>query len=250
MVEVRNLSLSIGGRKVLDDIGFCLEDGVITVLLGVNGSGKTSLLRCLSSYYRNYCGTILFDGKELGSMGAAERRKAHAIMPQMIPSVDIVLEELLLSALLESPFSRPGEKEKKIIDRTIDLLGLGRLRGRPVSRMSGGERQLSFLAFLLVHDSGLYILDEPESHLDAVFSRKVDKVIESLRGSGHCVIAVLHDIERALRLADRILVLDEGKLVFNGTADGFLGEDIHGRYFSLQAVRLMDEEGRKVISFR
>lgn len=250
MVEVRNLSLVLSGRKVLEDVSFTLRPGEVTILLGTNGAGKTSLLRCMSSYYRNYRGNILFDGTDLRRLGSGERKAAHAIMPQILPSVDILLEDLVASAELASPFSSPGPDARSKADEVIGKLGLEHLKGRPVSRMSGGERQLSFLAFLMAHDAGLYILDEPGSHLDAIFSRKVESVISSFHESGKCMLAAMHDMEQAFRIADRLLVLDGGRLVFDGTKEDFISRDIHGRFFSMELRRLRDEEGMPVLSFR
>ena len=232
MLEVRDLAIRARGQSLIEGVGFTLEEGRLYALLGENGSGKTTLMRALSSYYHNYSGSICFDGHELRTMDRASRKAAHALLPQHLPDVDLAVE-----ALFDEGLERLGE------------MGLSALAQRRVSTLSGGERQLVFLALMLSRSASVYLLDEAEASLDERHRRLVEDVMLSLKREGRTVLASFHDINRALSLADSILVMSHGRLVFDGTADEFADSGLAERNFGLRERRLVDEDGETVRLF-
>ena len=157
MLEVDRLCVDVGGRRLLDEVSFRLEEGRIYALIGANGSGKTSLIRALTSYYPRYGGSIRFDGKELRDCRRKERESLHALLPQVLPQLDSTLDTMLSEG---SPI--------------LGQLGLEKLALRRISSLSGGERELSFLAMMLSREARLYCLDEAEANLDARCRRLVE----------------------------------------------------------------------------
>lgn len=244
MVEVEGLGLETGRKKILKDVSFTLHEGEIVVLLGSNGSGKTSLIRCLSSYYNRYSGCIKYGGKDLKEYPMEKRASLHSLLPQIVPSVDMSLLQLLFYAAESSGLNR--KKAKKRVEEVLMLSGMESFSNTLVSRMSGGERQLAFLSFMAVRDSKAYYLDEPEASLDAKFKNRAKTIIEKIRQQGRIVLLSMHDMNRALMLADRILVLYEGRLAFNGSPSAFLDGNLGERYFSLELRSLQDENGKKI----
>lgn len=244
MVEVDGLKLEVGRKIILEDVSFTLNEGEIAVLLGSNGSGKTSLIRCLSSYYHGYSGCIKYRGKDLKEYPMEKRSSLHSLLPQTVPSVDMTLMQLLFYAAESSGLKKKEAKER--MEEVLMLSGMEKFSNTLVSRMSGGERQLAFLSFMAVRNSDAYYLDEPEASLDAKFKKRAKSIIEKIRHEGRIVLLSLHDMNRALMLADRILVLHEGRLVFNGGPLAFIDGNLGKKYFSLELRKLHDEKGNMI----
>lgn len=232
MLEVDRLCVDVGGRRLLDEVSFRLEEGRIYALIGANGSGKTSLIRALTSYYPRYGGSIRFDGKELRECRRKERESLHALLPQVLPQLDSTLDTMLSEGSL-----------------ILGQLGLEKLALRRISSLSGGERELSFLAMMLSRDARLYCLDEAEANLDARCRRLVENAMRSLRAEGKMVIASFHDLDRAMRLSDGLLVMDAGRLVFAGSPDAFASSGLAERLFGLSRRRFTSAEGELVELF-
>lgn len=232
MLEVDRLCVDVGGRRLLDEVSFRLEEGRIYALIGANGSGKTSLIRALTSYYPHYGGSIRFDGKELRDCRRKERESLHALLPQVLPQLDSTLDTMLSEG-----------------SRILGQLGLEKLALRRISSLSGGERELSFLAMMLSRDARLYCLDEAEANLDARCRRLVENAMRSLRAEGKMVLASFHDLDRAMRLSDGLLVMDAGRLVFAGDGASFASSGLAERLFGLSRRRFTSAEGELVELF-
>lgn len=232
MLEVDRLCVDVGGRRLLDEVSFRLEEGRIYALIGANGSGKTSLIRALTSYYPRYGGSIRFDGKELRDCRRKERESLHALLPQVLPQLDSTLDTMLSGG---SPI--------------LGQLGLEKLALRRISSLSGGERELSFLAMMLSREARLYCLDEAEANLDARCRRLVENAMRSLRAEGKMVLASFHDLDRAMRLSDGLLVMDAGRLVFAGDGASFASSGLAERLFGLSRRRFTSAEGELVELF-
>ena len=232
MLEVDRLCVDVGGRRLLDEVSFRLEEGRIYALIGANGSGKTSLIRALTSYYPRYGGSIRFDGKELRDCRRKERESLHALLPQVLPLLDSTLDTMLSGG---SPI--------------LGQLGLEKLALRRISSLSGGERELSFLAMMLSREARLYCLDEAEANLDARCRRLVENAMRSLRAGGKMVLASFHDLDRAMRLSDGLLVMDAGRLVFAGDGASFASSGLAERLFGLSRRRFTSAEGELVELF-
>ena len=232
MLEVDRLCVDVGGRRLLDEVSFRLEEGRIYALIGANGSGKTSLIRALTSYYPRYGGSIRFDGKELRDCRRKERESLHALLPQVLPQLDSTLDTMLSEG---SPI--------------LGQLGLEKLALRRISSLSGGERELSFLAMMLSREARLYCLDEAEANLDARCRRLVENAMRSLRAEGKMVLASFHDRDRAMRLSDGLLVMDAGRLDFAGDGASFASSGLAERLFGLSRRRFTSAEGELVELF-
>jgi ABC-type cobalamin/Fe3+-siderophores transport systems, ATPase components len=244
MIEIRNLSLSLKKTEVLRNVNLTLKEGEITILIGPNGSGKTSIVRILSSLHTDYYGSVRFDGKELSSCKWSERKNLSALLPQFPPALDATLLELMSLTDSSSLFHRESEAERQANLKKLDSLSASHLADKKLSEMSGGERQLSFLALMASHDAGLYLLDEPESNLDVRFSKTVEDTMKRLKAEGKAVLAVFHDLNRALEMADRIIVLDKGSVCFEGNGEALLSSGIPEKVFGLKILKLKDENGQ------
>lgn len=235
MVRVEHLTIKIRGQEILSDISLCLEDGKIYALLGENGSGKTTLLRALTSYYPDYSGSIDFDGRELRTLKRKEKEMAHAILPQNIPILDSSVSSLL---------SMYPEALKH-----LEKYGLLSLLERRINTLSGGEREMVFLSFLLSRRVKLYALDEVEANLGMHYKRRCEEAMLSLKGDGGIVISSFHDLNRAFLIADEAIVLEKGRLVFAGSKGEFISQNIAQRYFDSSVGVLSELSGKERIVF-
>lgn len=251
-IECRHLSLSYQQKIILQDISFRAESGKITVLLGKNGSGKTSLLRCLSGIQKISGGEIFFSGVSTQTMSQMQKARQIAIMPQTLPQIPITVAELI--AMGRTPHlnfgGRLSARDRQIANHAVQRSGIQEHVHDLVSTLSGGERQLAFFAMTLAREANRILLDEPTASLDAEYRWKVYEIMRKLRDGGYTVLATLHHLEEAVAIADHILVLDRGKLVFDGSATEFIDSSIPETIFKLIPIPAKLPDGTKITTFR
>jgi iron complex transport system ATP-binding protein len=237
LLSVDTLTVRLDGHTILADVGFDLSGGAWVGLLGPNGSGKTTLLRALGAHLP-FEGTITLDGRPLQQWTATERAQRLAYV-QQTPSLtfDFTVEDLVL--LGRAPHRGwvqryQADDRERVQDalRRVDLEGFA---DRSVLSLSGGERQRVFLAQALVQEADLLLLDEPTAHLDVQYQFSVLQEVQALVAAGRTVITVFHDLERAARYAERLLILDEGRLVADGAPRGVLTPDCIADVFGMEA---------------
>ncbi len=238
MLEINSLSLTLARRTVLRDISATVRRGRLTVLLGKNGSGKTSLLRCLTRELP-YEGRVTLDGMPTEELAPRELARRLAYLPQLLPETPLTVRELAM--LGRSPYlsllSHPSEDDRAAVLSAMQRVGVEALAERSLLSLSGGERRRAFLAMVLAQATPLLLLDEPTSHLDAITRRELLALLgTATRGEGTCALVVLHDVNDAIRLADDILLMEEGRLTFAGTRDEFLAAQFPERHFGLTRV--------------
>ncbi len=222
-VSVRHLSKSYGSARVLDDVSFDVPAGTCVALLGGNGAGKTTTLKCLLGVVA-FKGDVEVAGVPVKSRGKDARRKIGYV-PQ-IPAVgeqDTCLDALsFIAELRRVDAARVGWALE-----TADLTDQARMK---VAELSGGMRQRLAVAAALLSDPPLLLLDEPASSLDARARHELHEMIARLRAEGRTIVLSTHVLDHLERLADRLLILDAGRLAFAGTV-GELSSRIRGNRF-------------------
>ena len=209
-IEVRGLEKRYGSTAVLHGISFAVEEGELFGLLGTNGAGKTTTVEILQGLRRADAGLVTVLGLDPARAGDRLRRRIGAqLQDAALPDRIRVGEALRIFASLH-PSPRP-------LDELSAEWQLDHLQRRPFSALSGGERQRLFVALALVGRPRLVFLDELTQNLDPVGRRRTWDVVRRVRDSGTTVVLVTHDVEEAERLCDRIVVLDHGRVVAEGT---------------------------------
>lgn len=226
MIEACELSYSVQGRKLTDNVSFTLPGGEIVAILGPNGAGKSTLLRQLTGYLKPDAGECWLFGKPLPAWQTAELAKTRAMMRQ--------------NSHMAFPFSvqevirmgRHPHRSRNTHDETghiMALCGCETLASRDYRHLSGGEQQRVQLARLLVQlwepvpSPKWLFLDEPTSALDIHHQQQLFRLLRTLVNERQFnVCCVLHDLNLASRYADRVLLLEEGKIVGNGTPQAVL----------------------------
>jgi iron complex transport system ATP-binding protein len=245
----RRLSAGYGARGVLQAIDLALEPGVLVALVGPNGAGKSTLLRALAGLIRPTFGAVTLDGTNVATLSRAALAARIAVVPQTFDTLfPFTVREIVAlgrSARL-GLFARPTASDAAAVARAIDAQDLGPLVDRRLDALSGGERQRVVLAMALAQEADVLLLDEPTAHLDPAHQIGiVRRAAELARSRGVIALAVLHDLNLA-GLADRVVVLDAGRIVGDGPAATALTSDLVGRVFG-DGLAVAQVGGRTVV---
>jgi iron complex transport system ATP-binding protein len=211
------LSVAIDGRAIVDRLSLDVPDGSIVGLVGPNGSGKSTALRCVYRALEPGGGTVWLDRTDLSTLSLRDSARLVAALTQESGlDFDFTVEEIVaLGRAPHLPGNQPlGEREKALCHTVMTQLGVRHLADRGVLSLSGGERQRVFIARALVQEPRVLVLDEPTNHLDV---RHQIELLDLLKGSGRTVLVVLHDLNLAAAVCDRIGVLAGGSLVAAGS---------------------------------
>lgn len=214
MLKVENLQFHYqGGPQVLEKINFTLEDGKFLAVLGNNGAGKSTMLKCFNHIIAPDAGQVSMDGEELLGMPAKEVARRIAFVAQSVPDTQMTVHDMVM--LGRRPYMKWGftERDHEIVHEAMDRLRISELRGRFLSHLSGGERQKVMLARALAQEPKLLLLDEPTSSLDLKNQYQVLQIVKDICGEGGIsAIVVIHDLNLALRFCDRFLLMQQGEV--------------------------------------
>ena len=219
MLEAQQLSIGHGRRCVARGLDFALAGGEVLCLLGANGSGKTTLLRTLLGLLAPLAGAVRVRGQSVAAWPRAAFAQQVGYVPQAQAGVfAFTVEEVVLMgrAARIGRFAAPGAQDRLIARQCLELLGIVHLRASSYTAISGGERQLALIARALAQQPTLLVMDEPTASLDFGNQIRVLEHIERLRAGGMAVLMTTHQPEHALRIADRIALLGDGRILACG----------------------------------
>ncbi|WP_288197422.1 ABC transporter ATP-binding protein [uncultured Pleomorphomonas sp.] len=211
---------SAGGRPILRRLSLRLAAGRLHALVGPNGSGKSTFLKLLARQLLPDAGAIRLGSRPLPDFGSRAFAREVAFMPQFTPATDgMTVKELVALGRFawHGALGRSSPRDRAAVEAAIERCDLVAFARRSVDELSGGERQRAWIAMMLAQESRWLLLDEATSALDVGHQADILDLIAALtRERGVGVVAVLHDINMAARVADEILALDSGNLVFRG----------------------------------
>ena len=232
--------LTIADR--LGPVSTALEPRRITALCGPNGAGKSTLLQCLAGLLAPERGEVLLDGARLPH--GRERARRIGYLPQ-VGEIAWDLSVAALAALGRLPHGDRGEAQVAAALAAVDLADFAE---RPVSTLSGGERARALLARVLAGEPGWILADEPLAALDIAHQLALLARFRRAADQGVGVVLVLHDLALAMNHADRVLVLDRGVLVAEGTPEQALSEGVIARVWGVRARWLGERGGRALVA--
>jgi sulfate transport system ATP-binding protein len=239
-IEVRNIVKSFGAFRALDNVNLKVATGELLALLGPSGSGKTSLLRIIAGLDWPDSGSVIFDGEDALARGAGERHVGFMFQHYALFRHMTVFENVAFGLRVQPRAVRKGEADiRKRVKELLDLVQLDWLASRYPSQLSGGQRQRIALARALAIEPRILLLDEPFGALDAKVRKELRRWLRQLHDEIHVTsIFVTHDQEEALEVANRVVVMDKGRIeqigspgdVYDNPATafvhGFIGESI------------------------
>ena len=218
MVQVKDLSFRYkGSPAVLKHVSFDLEPGKFLAILGNNGVGKSTLLKCFNHILRPDSGSVLLDGEDLLGMSPREVAKRVAFVSQSVPSTQMTVHDAVM--LGRRPYMKWGftEQDHQLVHEAMHRLDVEAMRGRFLNQLSGGERQKVMLARALAQQPKVLLLDEPTSALDIQNQYQVLKLVRDFCRDDNMIAAVvIHDLNLALRFCDRFLLLKDGEVYRHG----------------------------------
>jgi iron complex transport system ATP-binding protein len=218
-LAAQDLSFGYPGRTIGAGVSVTVACGEALALLGPNGGGKTTLLKTMLGLLKPHAGMVTLDGLPLTDMSVSERARRIGYVPQAHAGAfafavrDVVL---MGRTVHQGLFASPTQADRSIVESQLDELGIAHLADRPYTMISGGERQLVLIARALAQEPRYIVLDEPTASLDFGNQGKVMRQIKALTTKGLGVLFTTHDPNQAMRYADRVALLGDGRLVAEG----------------------------------
>ena len=256
-LDVQNVSIDRGGRRIVSDITLQVEPGEVVAIAGPNGSGKSTLLGAISGELKCVNGQVLIEETSIDAWDLEALARQRAVLLQESPlSFPFNVIDVVLMGRSAHHQGIETERDIQIADAAIGMVGLQGFEARKYTQLSGGEKQRVHLARVLSQvwrddidaqelntspEPKYLILDEPTSSQDMAAQHLVLSSARTFANQGVGVLCVLHDLNQAAQYADRVLLLSEGKMVCLGTPKAVLTPDILGQVYGLP-VRVLDHE--------
>ena len=247
MMQIKNLSFRYKGcPEVLKDVSFEMEPGKFLAILGNNGVGKSTLLKCFNHILKPDAGQVLLDGKNLLKSSTREVAKQVAFVSQSVPNTQMTVHDVVM--LGRRPYMKWGftEQDHNIVHDAMHRLDVEDMRGRFLSQLSGGEKQKVMLARALAQQPKVLLLDEPTSALDIQNQYQVLKMVRDIcHKDGIIAAVVIHDLNLALRFCDRFLLLKDGQVYRYGDRS-ILDSQALKEVYGVEA-KVVEIEGRHIV---
>ncbi|WP_017472512.1 amino acid ABC transporter ATP-binding protein [Amphibacillus jilinensis] len=247
MINVSNLKKNFDQLTVLESINFSVTKGEVVCLIGPSGSGKTTLLRCLNLLEKPDDGTIQIHQDQLSFSGAPLKTKElirlRKYTGMVFQGFHLFPHKTVMENIIEAPLIVKKYTKKRLVEQGAQLLkkvGMLDHKDKYPDSLSGGQQQRAAIARALMMEPEVMLFDEPTSALDPQLVREVLKVIESLAKEGQTMIIVTHEMNFARRIADKVLFMDEGFIIEEGSAEQVLDHPNEPRTQAF--LQLLDDE--------
>ena len=252
MFAADHISYRIGKKEIVSDCSFALTPGVFTVMVGANGAGKTTLLKIAANEVTHYSGKVLLHNKEVSKLTSKELSKLRAVLPQHT-TVNFPLSAEQVIEIGRFPHLTTKIQNERIIESVMALTNLTSFKGRTYQTLSGGEQQRVQLARVLAQtwDDTLFpkylLLDEPTASLDVAQQHIIMTLAKQALSRNMGVLAIIHDLNLAIKYADELIFLKEGKIIAHGKTEDILTKEIIEQTFSHPVQLLNTGYGRPMV---
>ncbi len=243
-LHASGLTLKYDQRTVVEGLSVEIPEGRVTMIVGANACGKSTLLRGLSRLLKPAAGTVTLDGKDIHTRPAREVARTLGLLPQHPTAPDgITVRDLVGRGRYphQGFFRSRSQADDAAVQRALSATETLELAARNVDELSGGQRQRVWIAMALAQETGVLLLDEPTTYLDVAHQVEVLDLISDLnRRDGTTVAIVLHDLNLAARYADHIIAMKDGRIVAEGSAREVVTEELVRRVFGLESRVIPD----------
>lgn len=212
-ISINNLHVQFKNRIVLDQTNVEFPPGKFSVLLGINGSGKSSLFRIIAGLSSNYEGTVLLKGVNVNDFTNKKRAATIGFLPQHHSIVfPFTVEQILLTGRVAFSGFSPTKKDHQLLENVLEELGLLELRKRQFNSLSGGEQQMVMIARIMMQNPDIILLDEPTNHLDVYYQEFLLRKVKDFCKQGKSVVSIMHNPTLAFYHSDYVYLLNQGKI--------------------------------------
>lgn len=252
LLEARTITVTRSGRRIVDSADISLKPGELTILAGPNGAGKTTLARAIAGLIA--CeGNVSFDGKPFAEMTLRERARALAYLPQGHEFHWPMRVDAIVALGREphaDPFSRRSEADRTAIARAMAATSIEPFADRLITTLSGGECARVAIARALATEAPVLIADEPTASLDERHRLIVMELLRHIARQGAAVIAIIHNLALAMRFADKVVLMNEGRIVASGTPQEALTQERIADVFGVSVNRIDTPDGPLLVPSR
>ena len=251
VLQLQDATCGYGNRAVLSDISLTLNSGEIVCLLGPNGAGKTTMFRSILGFLRLIKGEVTLDGIPRSQISSRKFSMRVGYVPQSHepPFAFSVLDIVVMGRTAHmKALSGPDKSDYLIANSALEQLGIGYLRDRPYTEISGGERQMVLIARALTQQPELLVMDEPTANLDYGNQVRVLGCIKSLAESGLGVLMTTHSPDHAFLCCTRVILITKDKQVLSGTVDEIITEEnLKAAYgVDVRITQTLDNKGKPI----
>lgn len=246
-ISINNLTFGYDKRIIFNDLSLSFEQGDFCSILGPNGSGKTTMLKCIVGLLQPSGGTISLDGKPMGEYKMMDMARKIAYVPQY---QDIVFDISVFDYVMlgRNPYQTPWElqraEDKEIVEEMLQKCNVWHYRDTLIQSLSGGERQRVMIARAMAQQTGVMLLDEPLSNIDVTHKFEIMDILRELNEERNVtVLIILHDLPIAKAYSKQVLLLKEGKMLHFGDKNDVLTEENIRACFDLSERYVVSEEG-------
>lgn len=244
LFQANNVISGYDKKIIVKGIDLTIPRNKISVIIGANACGKSTLLKTLARLIQPKAGEVVLDGKQISQIPPKQLAQVLGLLPQspVVPE-GIVVSDLVARGRFpyQSFLKGMDRKDYEAVEEALDIMGVSDLADRCVDELSGGQRQRVWIAMTLAQQTDILLLDEPTTYLDIAYQVEILDLLTDLnRKRGTTIVMVLHDINLSARYADYIFAVHRGKLVSEGTPSEVISEDLMKQVFGLDCSVFQD----------
>lgn len=247
MIKLKNLTKMFGQQTVVNAASTQFEKGKVTSIIGPNGAGKSTLLSMASRLINRDAGEVWIDNRELVDWDTKALAKKLSVLRQANSlTMRFTVRELVSFGRFPYSKGKLTQDDQQVIDQSIEYLDLSDIEHKYLDELSGGQRQLAFIAMVIAQDTDYVFLDEPLNNLDIKHSLQIMSTIQRLAHElDKAVVVVIHDINFASCYSDRIIAMKKGEMVASGSVDEVIQAEVLSNIYETP-FRVVELEGKRM----
>lgn len=239
-----NLVAGYDKKVIVNNINVTIPNNKISVIIGANACGKSTLLKTMARLIKPISGEVLLDGKQISTIAPKQLAKVLGLLPQspVVPEGITVADLVSRGRYPYQSFLKGLEKKDyEAVEEALEIMGITELANRSVDELSGGQRQRVWIAMALAQQTDILLLDEPTTFLDITYQVEILDLLTDLnRKKGTAIVMVLHDINLSARYADYIFAVKKGELIAEGEPSKIITADLMKQVFGLDCTVIKD----------